>query len=97
MFLLELYDISAESKIKKLEDILRESYGIEIDWESSTEDLLKSKNYYEVVKHKALMENNFNDYFENENYSKAFLITEAIRIFLSEVAPKRRLFKRKTK
>lgn len=73
---------SPSMRISKVLSILREKYNITVNLESPISDL--DQLYEECKIYRNLMENN-----DRETRESTILIQEAIRIFLSEIAPKR--------
>jgi len=76
---------------RKLSQILHTLKHVH-QWEFTAEDprsLQETKSQYEALKQKIVEQSAFNTYYNNPEYTKAALITEAIQMLL-EIAPKRR-------
>ena len=84
----EFQSISHE-RLGKLEGLLKQLYGIQLDWSCSEADLQEVLEHYESKRATTLTEGTAYG-TANAEYTKFVLITEAIRIFLTEIAPKRR-------
>jgi hypothetical protein len=95
MYITDIDQDLSQTKLDKLSKTLREVYEIEVDFGAPREDLVETHRYFSEQKHVLLQDGEFNKYFGNCDYSRAYLICEAIRIFLSEIAPKRMLHRRK--
>lgn len=83
---------SSHYKLSKLLGLLESMYGITIDF-AAAENSVELETVYEEfgkVRTQIISEAHHNSYNTNPDYTKAVLIQEAIRLFLSEVAPKRR-------
>lgn len=81
------------SKLDKISQLLNTMYGIQLDWSCSDEQLRDMMEHYKQKRLSVLAESsNVN---VNPEYTKFVLITEAIRLFLTEIAPKRRKTRRK--
>jgi hypothetical protein len=79
------FSSSSERKLQQIVDILVKTYGMSQDAfldEAAASDALKS---YEQLRQHALYEG-----VQSREYTKFVLITEALRIYLYEIAPKRR-------
>lgn len=79
----------AHERLGKLEDLLKQLYGIQLDWSCSEAELQEVLEHYEGKRAFTLTENSAYG-MANAEYTKFVLITEAIRLFLTEIAPKRR-------
>jgi hypothetical protein len=82
------------SKLDKLTSLLSQMYGIQLDWSCSEADLRSVLEHYESKRNFALNEGAA---YHNANaeYTKYVLITEAIRVYLLEIAPKRKKTQRR--
>jgi len=78
------FNISASVRIKQLTDLLEQMYGIQIDWDCPISYLETVLEHYQDRKQMVLQEHH-----SSPEYTKSVLITEAIRIYLKEIAPKR--------
>jgi hypothetical protein len=85
-------ETSSDYRLSRLIRVLESVYGLTIDFEaaSSRAELKSIYEEYGHVKTKIISESAFNSYYQDIEYTKACIIQEAIIIFLSEVAPKRR-------
>jgi hypothetical protein len=83
---------SPHYRLSKILNLLETMYGITIDFDGavSGEELAQVYEEFGSVRAQIISEAHHNSYNQNPEYTKAVLIQEAIRIFLSEVAPKRR-------
>ena len=97
MFFEEITDSETLYKLRKISETLNTVHGVEIDFESSTNDLKQTFEHYNHLKNNLMSKSGFNGYFYDSDYSKSYLICEAIRLFLSEVAPNRKLRKKSKK
>ena len=76
---------------RKLSQILHTLKHVH-QWELASDDeisLLETQSLYEALKQKIVEQSAFNSYYNNPEYTKAALITEAVHMLL-EIAPKRR-------
>jgi DNA-directed RNA polymerase subunit RPC12/RpoP len=76
---------------RKLSQILHTLKHVH-QWELASDDeisLLETQSVYEALKQKIVEQSAFNSYYNNPEYTKAALITEAVYMLL-EIAPKRR-------
>lgn len=88
------FKTSSEQKLAKLAEMLNQMYGIQIDWESPEQDLESVLSHYGDKRSAIVAEaSNVN---MNAEYTKSVLITEAIRIYLREIAPVRKKKTRRT-
>ena len=90
--IIEYLDTSPHFRLKKIIGLLENLHGVTINF-----DAVKDKNHLEAIylkyakiKESILLTDEFNVYHLNETYTRASLIQEAIKIFLSEIAPKRK-------
>lgn len=83
---------SAQYRLSKVLDLLESLYGLTIDFDAvnSVAELQSIYEAYGLERSRIISESAFNSYNNDPTYTKAVLIQEAIRIFLSEVAPKRK-------
>lgn len=72
-------------QLDKLNKIINESFGFEIDFNSSPEHLLDVYRHYSDKREALSKEMRF-----DEQYKKAVLVAETVRVYLREIAPKRR-------
>jgi hypothetical protein len=84
--------ISPNYQLRKILNLLENLYGLTIDFSAakSKAELESIYEAYGLERLNIIQEAHHNSYNQNPEYTKACLIQEAIRIFLSEVAPKRR-------
>ncbi len=85
-------DTSSAYRLARIMQVLESMYAITLDFEAATSRAELQSIYEEfgAVRSQIIKEAHFNSYNQNPEYTKACLIQEAISIFLSEVAPKRR-------
>lgn len=79
----------ARDKLNKLESLLEQLHGIKLDWTCTDAELQEILEHYDSKRSATLTEGQAYD-AGGADYSKFVLITEAIRIYLKEIAPKRR-------
>lgn len=89
------FNTPAETKLKKIGDLLEQMFGLRIDWDTPTSELQTVLDHYIERREHALSENMVIN--TNHDYAKSVLITEAIRIYLREIAPAREKKKRRNK
>lgn len=83
-------DTSAHVRLAQVLSQLHEQHSIHLDFLSADFDLLMQVYEECAVTRKTIVESTaHNSYIGNQRYVEASLIQEAIKIFLSEVAPKR--------
>lgn len=82
------FKCGSEEKLKQFNQLLEQLYGLTIDFDASEEHLRSVFEHYSERKSLYLKEHTYG--ISNPEFSKIVLITEAIRIFLKEIAPKRR-------
>ncbi len=81
---------SGKYRLSRVLSILESLYSLTIDFDAATTaELVSIAESCQYTRNKIIEESTFNSYHQNPEYVKAFLINEAIQIFLSEVAPKR--------
>jgi hypothetical protein len=78
----------ADQRLAKLDALLNQLYGLQIDWESPEDHLESVLANYEGKKAAVVSEGLVA--LTNPEYGKALLIAEAIRTYLREIAPLRR-------
>lgn len=85
-------DNSAHFRLSRVLRVLESLYGLTIDFSAANnvEELEAVHEAYGNMRRQIISEAHHNSYHANPDYAKACLIQEAIGIFLSEVAPKRR-------
>lgn len=77
-------------RLNKLLHTLNAVYGVTIDFDGNDDSTLEEvMESCKETKNAILREHGFNTYNRNEEYTKATLIMEAIKIYLVEIAPKR--------
>ena len=82
------------SKLDKLMGLLGQMYGITLDWSCSDAELRGVMEHYESKRNFALNEGAAYHNASAE-YTKFVLITEAIKIYLAEIAPQRKKTQRR--
>ena len=97
MFLQDLYDSKIDEKYKKLAAKLFKEYAVDVSiYESfGKAELTLFLEELEAKKNTIILESGYGDHVSNPEYAKTVLLSEAIRMFLREIAPKR--LKRRTK
>jgi hypothetical protein len=86
-------DVSTSSK-HRLNQILHtlkhvHSFDLKLD-ESSVDEITTIHNASEILKSTIVQEGVFNNWHSNPDYAKHMLIVEATRLYLKEIAPRRR-------
>ena len=86
-------DVSTSSR-HRLNQILHtlkhvHSFDLKLD-ESSVDEITTIQNISEVLKTNIVQEGAFNNWHSNPDYAKHLLIVEATRLYLKEIAPRRR-------
>ena len=84
------FENSNEYKLHQILHTLKSVHGVELKCEGrSADDLNQLLQSSEIIKNSIVSESRFNTYNTNPEYTKHTLIMEAIRLFLTEIAPKR--------
>jgi hypothetical protein len=86
---------SSVFKLGRLNDLLDQLYGLRIDYSNSDEHLRQVCEHYREMRTTLLHEHGIAGLQNNPQYAKAVLISEAVSIYLREIAPKRIRKKRK--
>lgn len=98
MYVESLEPFSKEERLKRIRNRLIEVHGVDLDIEDKDIETLR-ETYANIMKVKAdiTSKSGFNEYHRDPDYSKAMLILEAVKIFLSEYKPssKRKVRKRR--
>ena len=82
---------SNEHKLQQITHTLKSVYGVELKLDETPEsDLNTLRQSSEIIKNSIVSESQFNTYNSNPEYTKHTLIMEAIKLYLTEIAPKRR-------
>ena len=82
---------SAEHRLAQIAHTLKHVYDTELTLdESSIDELAAIHNSSEIVKNSIVSESAFNSWHSNPTYTKHMLIMEAVRLYLTEIAPRRR-------
>jgi len=78
-------------KLQKILKTLNETHGIRINFAKRTIDqILHLQETTEIEKKQIVGSSSFNSYMTNPRYAATMLILEACKIYLKEIAPKRR-------
>lgn len=92
------FESSSKARLNQILHTLQHVHGIQINFNlkdpKASQSLLEVQKTYEVLRDKLIKESAFNSYLQNSEYTKSILILEAVKLMLTEIAPKRR---RKTK
>lgn len=83
-------------KAISLNTALKDRFGIEVDFTADIELLRAIMEHYLDKRNAILAESGSMALVESPDYAKAFLITEAVRMFLREIAPRRMSKRKKT-
>ena len=82
---------SAEHRLSQIAHTLKHVYDTELTLDESTIDELAAlHDSSEIVKNSIVSESAFNSWHSNPTYTKHMLIMEAVRLYLTEIAPRRR-------
>jgi len=82
---------SAEHRLAQIAHTLKHVYDTELALdESSIDELAAMHDSSEIVKNSIVSESAFNSWHSNPTYTKHMLIMEAVRLYLTEIAPRRR-------
>lgn len=81
---------SAVHKLSRLNDLLGQLYGLRIDFNSNTDEHLRQVfEHYRDMRKTHLQEHGIAGLQNDPQYTKAVLISEAVAMYLREIAPKR--------
>ena len=75
-------------KVARLNEQLEQRFGLQLDL-SSTEHLTKVKEHYDAKRRLILAQYGISESLSRDDYAKAVMISEAIAMFLREIAPTR--------
>lgn len=81
--------IRAAKKVATLNERLSHQYGIEVNFSSDVTHLKRVLEHYDTKRAFLLNESGEVFALSNPEYAKAVLISEAVRMYLREIAPKR--------
>jgi hypothetical protein len=82
---------SAEHRLAQIAHTLKHVYDTQLTLdESSIDELAAIHDSSEIVKNSIVSESAFNSWHSNPTYTKHMLIMEAVRLYLTEIAPRRR-------
>jgi len=77
------------SSYNQINDVLRSRFGVEINFSCNLDDLCDLMEHY-VDRRELIVNSMGNDAaIRNADYAKSHLISEAVRMYLREIAPKR--------
>ena len=79
----------AMRKIAPLNERLAHQFGLQIDFASDEQHLRQVLEHYHATREFILAEYGESAAMNDPNYAKAVLISEAVRMYLREIAPKR--------
>lgn len=84
------FENSNTYRLQQIMHTLESVHGVKLDFDSNTiEEVQALGESCEIVKNSIVKESVFNTWMQNPEYTKNMLVLEAVRIYLSEVAPKR--------
>jgi Protein of unknwon function (DUF3008) len=84
------FESSSKYRLQQVLHTLKAVYGTELKLdEHSEDDLVSLTQSSEIIKNSIVSESQFNTYNQNPEYTKHMLIMEAVRLYLTEIAPKR--------
>lgn len=87
------FSSNSERKLQQIVAMLASMYDVRVDWNQDEATLREAYSSYEQLKKDALYESSS----QSRDYTRMVLITEALRIYLYEIAPKRRKTPRRKK
>ena len=91
---LNQFETTNEVRLNQILHTLKSVYDvhIKIDLDSPTAEsmIMECKSSWESTRDRIISESSFNSYQQNPQYTKAMLILEAMRIMITEIAPRRR-------
>lgn len=76
-------------KVAPLNERLAHQFGVQIDFASDDDHLRQVLEHYHAKREFILAEHGETGAMIDPNYAKAVLISEAVRMYLREIAPKR--------
>lgn len=80
------FSSNSERKLQQIVKMLDSLYDVRVDWDQDEATLRAAYESYESMRQNVLYESSS----QSRDYTKVVLITEALRIYLYEIAPKRR-------
>lgn len=95
--MLETFEPSAEFKLDRILAVLEKLHDTKVNFDVAPAELVDVYKHYDQIKEGILQKQQFNTYHTNKEYTKACLIQESIKIFLTEIAPARRRGKARSK
>ena len=88
------FESSNKARLNQILHTLHHVHGVKINFDLSSADVDKSlmecQKNYEKKRDLLIQESAFNSYLQNPEYTKSILILEAVKLMLTEIAPKRR-------
>lgn len=90
------FDQKPAVRLKKITKVLESRFGLTLNL-SDPVKLIETLNYCEQFKANYKKNNNLTEADTNADYAKALMLSEAIRIILKEISPKRSLRIRRVK
>ena len=91
---LNQFESTNEVRLNQILHTLKSVYDVHInmDFDSPTAEsaIMECKLAWESTRDRIISESSFNSYQQNPQYTKAMLILEAMRIMITEIAPRRR-------
>lgn len=82
-------------KVERLNEMVKSRYGFQIPFDANAEHLRDVCRLYDQQRQMLLVLEGERNAMKNPRYAKAVLISEAVRMFLREIAPRRSKKKRK--
>lgn len=83
-----LSEINNAPKVKRLNEMLQKRFDLQINFAADPDHLREVMEHYDA-KREAILSHDSDAAFSNPEYTKAVLISEAVKTFLREIAPKR--------
>jgi hypothetical protein len=91
---LDTFGSSNKARLAQILHTLQHVHGIKVNFDIShpniDDTLLECQKTYELHRDQLIKESSFNSYLQNPEYTKSILILEAVKLMLTEIAPKRR-------
>jgi len=82
---------SATHRLNQIVHTLKHVHGFDLNLDESSDDQIETlSTSSELLKNSIVNESAFNSWYSNPDYAKHMLIIEATRLYLKEIAPRRR-------
>lgn len=80
---------NAKRKLAPLREQLERRYDLSLDFNSTEDDLKRIYEHYKAKRQTILVKEGEAAALGNSTYAKSVLISETVRLYLREIAPKR--------